>query len=129
MSRHLAVTVVAAVALALSAASPALAAQPFPVNFHTFSFAAADSVRHGTTLSGSELTLGKSGLSGPYGYADPHANYNPGGVGASGDYSYGTRTSGVYNVPFPFDELVASWNADTPAGTWIEVAVKPRLDD
>ena len=46
----------------LSASAPALAAQPYPVNFKTFSLAAADSVRDGTVLSGGALTLASTGL-------------------------------------------------------------------
>ena len=37
--------------------------------------------------------------------------------------------SGPTATGFAFNELVSSWNAYTPAGTWIQVAVKPQLDD
>ena len=33
----------------------------------------------------------------------------------------GTWTSATQNVPFAFDELVASWNATTPGGSWITI--------
>jgi hypothetical protein len=37
-------------------------------------------------------------------------------------YDYGTWTSPVYATPgFAFTELVSSWTADTPSGTWIQV--------
>ena len=129
MIRQMLVTVAAAAGLALAAAAPALAAQPYPVNFKTFALGAADATRSGTVLSGGSLTLASSGLSGPYTYADPFANYTSDGVDGSGAYSYGTWTSGVYKLSFPFNELVSSWNAGTPAGTWIQVEVKPQLDD
>jgi hypothetical protein len=129
MIRHVLVTVAAAAGLALAAAAPALAAQPFPVNFKNFSLGAADSSRSGTVLSGGSLALASKGLSGPYPYTDPFANYYSDGVNGSGNYSYGTWTSGVSTLSFPFNELVSSWNARTPAGTWIQVEVKPRLED
>jgi hypothetical protein len=55
-------------------------------------------------------------------------NYSGDGVDASGQYLSGTWTSGVTNL-FPFNELVSSWNATTPSGTWIQVEVQPQLDD
>jgi len=129
MTRHLVLTVAAASALALSAAAPADAAQPFPVNFHTFSLGATAEPPGGTVVSGGALTLAPSGLSGPVAYADPHANYNDDGADGSGNYSYGRWTSAVYELSFPYTQLVASWNAKTPTGTWIEVEVAPRMDD
>ena len=33
----------------------------------------------------------------------------------------GTWTSAPQSVPFAFDELVASWNATTPGGSWITI--------
>jgi hypothetical protein len=121
-------TLVAAAGLALAASAPAFAAPPYPLNFKTFSFNAADSTRSGTALSGSSLTLASSGLASPIAYADPFANYSNDGVDGSGNYVYGTWTSGVTTL-FPFNELVSSWNANTPAGTWIQVEVQPQIDD
>jgi hypothetical protein len=128
MTRHALVTVAAAAALALTAAAPASAAQSYPLNFKTFSLAAADSTRSGTVLSHGALTLASSGLS-TLTYSDPFANYYGDGADGSGTYSYGTWTSGVTTLSFPFNELVASWNAKTPAGTWIQVEVSPQMDD
>lgn len=34
----------------------------------------------------------------------------------------------VRTTAAPFRELIASWNADTPPGTWIEVRLRARLD-
>jgi hypothetical protein len=128
MSRHALLTVLAAAALALAAASPALAAQPYPVNFHNFPLTASDSSRSGTVLSGSSITLASSAL-GSTSYIDLHANYNADGVDGSGTYSYGTWTSGIVPVAFGFNELVSSWNATTPVGTWAQVEVRPQIDD
>ena len=41
-------------------------------------------------------------------------------------FESGTWTSEWTPVPFAFDELVASWNADTPRGTWIRVEMQAR---
>lgn len=36
-------------------------------------------------------------------------------------WAYATWTSPVHEIGFGATELVASWNATTPAGTWIQV--------
>src|SRR2546430_625412 len=38
----------------------------------------------------------------------------------------GTWTSTWMQTRFPFSQLIPSWSADTPAGTWIEVEVQVR---
>lgn len=123
------VSVAAAFGLVLASAAPALAAQPYPVNFHNFPLNAGDSSSSGTVLSGGSLSLASTGLGGPYAYTDPYANVNSDGADGSGSYRYGTWTSGVYGTSFAFNQLVASWNATTPPGTWIQVEMKPLLDD
>jgi hypothetical protein len=128
MKRRAVATLAATAVMAFAAAAPAFAAQPYPVNFKLFALNAADSSRNGTVLSGGSLVLASNGL-GSFAYTDPHANYNADGVDGSGVYTSGTWTSGVYTVGFPFTELVSSWNAQTPAGTWVQVEVKPQLDD
>lgn len=49
-------------------------------------------------------------------YADPY--------GRTIDDERGTWTSAAVRTPFAFDQLVASWNATTPPGTWIEVQMR-----
>ncbi|QIN77848.1 peptidase C39 family protein [Rubrobacter marinus] len=39
-----------------------------------------------------------------------------------------TFRSPVYETPFPFDTLVPSWSATTPAGTWIHLRFAVRSD-
>src|ERR671937_2045621 len=126
MIRYALVSVVAAAALALVGAAPSFAAQPYPLNFKTFALASPASTS-GTDYSGGTVTLASSGL-GSFAYADPFANYSSDGVDGSGTYQSGTWTSPVTNL-FPFNELVSSWNARTPAGTWIEVERQPQIDD
>jgi len=118
------ITVIAAAAFGLVGTAPAMAAQPYPLNFKTFALSSSSST--GTILSNGSLTLGGT-LSGPYAYADPFTNYSGDGVDGTGAYEYGTWTSDVTNL-FPFNELVSSWNAKTPAGTWIQVEVQPNID-
>src|ERR1044072_8612667 len=119
------ITVIAAAALGLVGTAPAMAAQEYPLNFKTFGLRSASST--GTVYVNGSLTLGGT-ISSPVPYADPFVNYSNDGVDGSGNYEYGTWTSGVTNL-FPFSELVSSWSARTPAGTWIQVEVQPQIDD
>ena len=108
------------VALALVLAmgvGPAAAAekQAYPVAFKAF--ALASGTTSGTQLDGGGgLVLANSGLS-TVTYADPFG-YPP------RDYQAGTWTSPWETTTFGFMQLVASWNADTPAGTWIQVEMR-----
>src|SRR5213083_2442765 len=124
MTRRLLV-IVAAAAFGLAGAAPALASQPYHVNFKNFPLEDSDSTRDGTVLyNGTSLRLASSGL-GSMTYSDPFANYAGDGADGSGAYQYGTWTSGPTTLSFPWNELVSSWNAQTPPGTWIQVEMKP----
>ncbi len=127
MTRRLLVTV-AAVAFGLAGAAPALASQPYHVNFKNFALDASDSSRDGTVLNNGSLRLASSGLS-SLTYTDTFANYAGDGANGSGVYEYGTWTSAPTTLSFPWNELVSSWNAQTPPGTWIQVEMKPTLDN
>ena len=126
MLRHLALTVAAAFAVWLAGAASAFAAQPYPVNFHTFDLRTGTT--SGLTLAGGSLGLASSGL-GSLTYVDPSANNAGDGVDGSGIYQSGTWTSDVYPVSFPFNELVSSWNSKTPVGTSCSRRCMPQLDD
>ena len=67
------------------------------------------------TRSGA-LVLASRGLASGT-YVDPY------GYGTIAESS-GNWTAASRSVPFAFDELVASWNASTPAGTWITVEMQ-----
>lgn len=41
-------------------------------------------------------------------------------------YEYGRWTSPVYEPGFDATQLIASWNAATPDGTWLQVEARPR---
>jgi hypothetical protein len=45
-----------------------------------------------------------------------------------GGVTGGTWTSPWYTTGFGFTELIASWNASTPAGSWIEVRMRATTD-
>src|SRR6478672_8473589 len=126
MIRQTLVTIAAACALVLASAAPALAAQSYPINFHTFDL--SSETTSGLSSSGGSLTLAAGGLS-SLAYTDPYANANGDGVDGSGIYQTGTWESGVYPLTFSFDQLVSSWNAHTPAGTWVQSEVLPQFDD
>ncbi|MFE9955973.1 C39 family peptidase [Micromonospora sp. NPDC005299] len=69
----------------------------------------------GTTGTAAGLTLTT-----PIGtilYKDPHS-------GTRRTWAYGTWTSPLTQVGFAATELVTSWNADTPAGTWLQVELQ-----
>jgi len=56
-------------------------------------------------------------------YVDPHRD------GRTGSFEQATWTSPEVTPEFPVTEVVASWNATTPAGTWLEVEVAATMDD
>src|SRR5690348_5487063 len=117
MIRRTLVLAAAATGLALGVAASALAAQSYPANFQTFDL--SKGARAGVVYSKGALTLAGTGLaSAPY--VDPYANANGDGVDGSGAYVSGTWTSPDLALPFGFDTLVSSWNATTPAGTWVQ---------
>ncbi len=67
----------------------------------------------GTTVTGNALTL--ASVAGTRSYTDPF------GSGGPRSYDYATWTSASVSPGFGLTELVASWNASTPGGTWIQV--------
>lgn len=55
-------------------------------------------------------------------YTDPH-------TGTKATWEYATWTSPEHTSTVPATEVIASWNADTPAGTWIAVELRGRYTD
>jgi hypothetical protein len=76
---------------------------------------------HGTMVVGDALQLGAP--TGTLTYTDPF------GDGTTATYDVATWTSPVVTPGFPYTELVSSWNADTPPGTWIQVSMHGKADD
>ncbi|MGW1228428.1 peptidase C39 family protein [Streptomyces sp. NPDC001478] len=55
-------------------------------------------------------------------YTDPH-------TGTTAAWDYATWTSPVHRSRVPATEVIASWNAHTPAGTWIQVELRGTYSD
>ena len=55
-------------------------------------------------------------------YTDPYS-------GTTGEWEYATWTSPSYPLGFAASELVASWNADTPPDTWLQVELHGTYSD
>lgn len=55
-------------------------------------------------------------------YTDPH-------TGTTATWEYATWTSPVHRSSVPATEVIASWNADTPAGTWIRIELRGSYSD
>jgi hypothetical protein len=58
--------------------------------------------------------------------SDPAGAYNGKNFYNGGSYRVGEATSPVLST-FAFKEAIASWNAATPTGTWIETQVRARF--
>ncbi|MGN9756849.1 peptidase C39 family protein [Streptomyces sp. SD31] len=55
-------------------------------------------------------------------YTDPH-------TGRSARWEYATWTSPVHRLSVPSTEAIASWNAHTPAGTWLQIELTGTYSD
>ncbi|GAA2275723.1 peptidase C39 family protein [Streptomyces hawaiiensis] len=55
-------------------------------------------------------------------YRDPH-------TGTTAAWEYATWTSPVHRLAVPATEAIVSWNAHTPAGTWIQAEIKATYTD
>ena len=105
-----------AVSAAPSLPSPPIEPTPTPGGPpRSFTRVAFDAGTHeGTMTSDKRLQLGSSPAMGSY--VDPYGRTIPD--------ERGTWTSAAVRTPFAFDRLIASWNATTPAGTWIDVQMR-----
>ncbi|POX56001.1 hypothetical protein C3489_07530 [Streptomyces sp. Ru71] len=55
-------------------------------------------------------------------YTDPH-------TGTTARWEYATWTSPVHRLSVPATEVIASWNARTPAGTWLQTELRGTYSD
>ncbi|WP_055587502.1 C39 family peptidase [Peterkaempfera griseoplana] len=136
ISRRAALTGALAAAVAVSVPQTAHAAVPdrhrtpdsAPVDYHAWTryadwhagTAAGVRVRPGGGHSPDGITIDQPLGTAPY--TDPH-------TGTTADWEYATWTSPEHRLGFGASELVASWNADTPPGTWIEVELQGTYSD
>ncbi|GAA3586237.1 peptidase C39 family protein [Amycolatopsis ultiminotia] len=117
------VTLLSIAMMTAGAASPASAAPGQPgndeaINYHEWSGGALATGR----LDG--LGFGPAGLhitrpAGQIEHTEP-------ALGTTQRYDYGTWTSPQYRQGFDATQLIASWNARTPAKTWLEVQARGR---
>jgi hypothetical protein len=122
---HIVTTALSTVIVLTSAAAPTFAAKPAAVRdiaYHAWTTSAdfAAGTPQGTTVADDSLTIG--GPTGTTSYVDPF------GDGSARSYDQASWTSPVVQTGFGLTELVGSWNATTPPGTWVEVAMAGQTD-
>ncbi|MGE5221037.1 MAG: C39 family peptidase, partial [Omnitrophica WOR_2 bacterium] len=115
------------------AASPAVAkASAYQTGF--VRWRAAENQFSGWTLSGVNLA-GNGALqldpSTAANGTDPYAlgGYYGGNFYNGGSFVVGEATGPIMDATFGFAEAIASWNADTPDGTWIETLISARFGE
>ncbi|WP_405954416.1 peptidase C39 family protein [Streptomyces phaeochromogenes] len=83
---------------------------------------------HGGTAAGTRAVPGvRPGLAigtpaGRTDYKDPH-------TGTTATWDYARWTSPVHRLAVPSTEVIPSWNARTPAGTWLQVELSGTYSD
>ncbi|MEU5901005.1 MULTISPECIES: peptidase C39 family protein [Streptomyces] len=136
MSRRtvLATAAAAAAALAATAAAPALAAtgpaarrpkadRLVDNRFWTSHKDWSSGTHQGTAVVGGPrpgLRIAKP--AGRTDYADPH-------TGRTATWEYARWTTPAHRPAVPATELIASWNARTPAGTWLQAELRGTYSD
>lgn len=73
-------------------------------------------------VAGARPGLEIAGPAGTTSYTDPH-------TGRTATWEYASWTSPVHTLTVPATEVIASWNARTPAGTWIQVELRGTYSD
>lgn len=97
------------IASAVSVGSPALAASTAPVDFHAYTTAADFG---SGTLDGGAVIVDSGG----------------GALTLDNGATTGSWTSPAYDAGFDFSELVSSWQADTPADSWVETDLSVEVN-
>ncbi|MER6034179.1 MULTISPECIES: peptidase C39 family protein [unclassified Streptomyces] len=131
----LAAAVVAAVASGTMPAAAATAAAPAdagtaaapgrPVDYHAWTSyhdwrrGSAEGVR---AVPGRRPGAEIGAAAGRTDYTDPH-------TGRTATWEYATWTSPVHRLAVPATEVIASWNAHTPDGTWLQVELRGTYSD
>lgn len=62
---------------------------------------------------------------------DPYAagGYNGGNYYNGGSFKVGEATSPEFATPFSYKEAIASWNASTPTGSWLEIQFRAKYGE
>ncbi|MFE3601620.1 peptidase C39 family protein [Streptomyces sp. NPDC059142] len=78
---------------------------------------------HGVrAVSGARPSLVIDAPAGTTTYTDPH-------TGTTSAWEYATWTSPTHRSTVPATEVIASWNARTPAGTWLQIELRGQYAD
>ncbi|MGW2570926.1 peptidase C39 family protein [Streptomyces sp. NPDC001537] len=104
--------------------------RPHPAGTPTVDYRSWTSSRdwHAGTTQGTRAVAGaRPGVviaapAGTTDYTDPH-------TGTTASWEYATWTSPVHRLRVPATEVIASWNAHTPAGTWLQVELHGTYSD
>ncbi|GAA3868363.1 peptidase C39 family protein [Streptomyces sedi] len=83
---------------------------------------AAGSADGVTVVAGDRPGVALDAPAGTVDYTDPH-------LGTTVSYDYATWVSPAHTPAAPGSELIASWNADTPAGTFVKVEARADYAD
>lgn len=75
-----------------------------------------------TALAGDRAGIAISSTVGTMRYKDPYLH-------TTKTYAFSTWTSPTYTPGFGATELVSSWDAQTPAGTWLRVELNATMED
>ncbi|MFD6418911.1 peptidase C39 family protein, partial [Streptomyces sp. NPDC060194] len=129
-SRRTVLTAAVAAAAAAAAGGPAVAAprparpaatvdNHFWTSFKDWRSGEGQGTR---TVAGRRPGLAIARPAGTTDYTDPH-------TGTTATWEYATWTSPVRRSRVPATELIASWNADTPEGTWLAVELSGTYSD
>ncbi|MFG2537014.1 peptidase C39 family protein [Streptomyces sp. NPDC048511] len=73
-------------------------------------------------VAGRRVGLEISAPAGRTDYTDPH-------TGTTSTWEYATWTSPVHRLAVPATEVIASWNAHAPKGTWIQIELRGGYAD
>ncbi len=127
---HRSFVLITLLVLAVAAAMPAGAskAAPYQTGFDAW-LAAQNGFAGWTTSSAAVVSDGSLRLSGGSAASEPVApgGYYGGNFYNGGSFVVGEATSPPVTTDFGFTEAIASWNADTPAGTWIETQISASI--
>src|SRR5262245_58881850 len=119
MLKGILVSGLAATFLLAGGLAPAMAAQTEQIDYHRYTaFDISGATFDGSESSSGGLRLASSGLQ-RGSYVDPYA-------AGTIAYQSGSWTSPWRAVGLGFSELVATWNATTPSGTWIQVQMQAK---
>ncbi|MDI5971909.1 C39 family peptidase [Streptomyces sp. SL13] len=106
-------------------ADTAPAPQDAPVDYHSWTTYTdwRCGAGHGTlVVPGRRPGIAVGHPAGTTSYTDPHTS-------TTADYEYAVWTSPRHQLRFGASQLVASWNAATPEGTWIQVEMGGTYSD